>query len=136
MKAVLRRLIRFGAVGVIAFAVDAGSLWVAVNHLGLGLYSGRALSFVLAATVAWYLNRRFTFGDRGSHGRGHRQWALYLLASLTGAVANVGTYALLVAFLAPFARTPTLAVAAGSIAGMLVNFNAYSRFVFRRPPMA
>jgi putative flippase GtrA len=132
MKTVLRRLVRFGAVGVIAFVVDAGSLWVAVHRLGLGLYSGRAVSFVLAATVAWYLNRRFTFGDRGSAGLGHRQWALYLLASVTGAIANVGTYALLVASMAPFARAPTLAVAAGSVAGMLVNFNAYSRFVFRR----
>ena len=131
MKSVLRRLVRFGAVGVVAFLVDAGSLWIAVNRLGFGLYSGRALSFIVAATVAWYLNRQFTFKDRGTQGRSHRQWLLYLLASLTGAVANIGTYALLVVSLPPFARMPTLAVAAGSIAGMLVNFNAYSRFVFR-----
>ena len=136
MQSVLRRLIRFGAVGVVAFAIDAGTLWTAVHQFGFGLYSGRALSFVTAATVAWYLNRRFTFQDRGAIGSSHQQWAAYLLASLTGAIANVGTYTLLVAFLPAFARAPTLAVAAGSLAGMLVNFNAYSRFVFRRKDAA
>lgn len=131
MWATARRLLRFGIVGTVAFAVDAGCLWLAANRLGFGLYSGRAISFVTAATVAWYLNRRFTFRDRGNGERSHRQWIRYMLASLVGAAANVGSYALLVYSVPAFAHNPTLAVAAGSIAGMLVNFSAYSLFVFR-----
>jgi putative flippase GtrA len=129
--ATVRRLLRFGVVGAVAFAVDAGCLWIALHRLGFGLYSGRAMSFIVATTVAWYLNRQFTFRDRGHGGRSHRQWLRYVLASLVGAAANVGSYSLLVAALPAFADNPTLAVAAGSLAGMLVNFSSYSLFVFR-----
>ncbi len=138
MRALLLRLVRFGAVGVVAFLVDSGSLWLGRHFLGLGLYSGRLLSFLCAASVAWYLNRRFTFADRGggSDRHRHRQWVLYLAASLAGAGANVGTYAILVGAVPQVAAWPTLGVAAGSVAGMLVNFVAYSRIVFRHGPVA
>lgn len=136
MRALVVRLVRFGAVGVVAFLVDSGTLWLGRHFLGLGLYSGRLLSFHCAASVAWYLNRRFTFADRGGSSERHRQWILYLAASLAGAGANVGTYAILVSAVPQVGAWPTLGVAAGSVAGMLVNFVAYSRIVFRRDPVA
>jgi hypothetical protein len=46
-------------------------------------------------------------------------------------VLNRGTYALLVTFVAIAAEQPVLAVAAGSIAGMGVNFVLSRRMVFR-----
>lgn len=132
MIRVLWRFVRFGAVGIVAFIVDAGTLWVAMHLLGLGLYAGRLVSFVVAATAAWYLNRTFTFADRRAIGHARRQWVAYLLVSLSGGLANLATYTLLVSVVPIFARLPTLGVAAGSVAGMLVNFTAYSRFVFRK----
>jgi putative flippase GtrA len=135
----LERISRFGLVGCVGFGVDASVLWLALNHLGLGLYTGRLLSFACGATATWALNRRFTYRDRvdarrlHSARRLHEEWLHYLGASALGASANYLCYAALVGTWAFLARHPTLAVAAGSGAGVLFNYNAYSRLVFRAP---
>jgi putative flippase GtrA len=48
-----------------------------------------------------------------------------------GGAVNLATYALLVAFVAPVAALPALGVAAGSIAGLMVNFGLAHTFVFK-----
>lgn len=102
-----------------------------VRQGGLGLYAGRVVSFLTAATVTWCLNRTYTYRDHVTHHRHSEQWLMYLAASVIGAAANYGVYAALV-YAVPLANHyPTLAVAAGSLAGMVVNFNLYSRIVFR-----
>jgi len=118
-------------VGVAGFAVDASGLWVALHLLGLGLYSGRVLSFTLGATSTWWLNRRFTYRDRTTTLPLYRQWAGYMGASAVGALANYSSYALIVATVPVAAEYPILGVAAGSGAGMLINYVSYTRLVFR-----
>jgi putative flippase GtrA len=133
----LDRISRFAAVGILGFVVDAGVLWLAMHWAGLGLYSGRIVSFALGATATWYCNRSFTYRDRETSERLHQQWLRYMAASVAGAASNYATYAGLVATCPFLVRHPTLAVAAGSGAGLLFNYSAYSRFVFRaRPPVA
>jgi putative flippase GtrA len=56
----------------------------------------------------------------------------YLAANAIGGLANYATYALLVATVEPVRRWPVLAVAAGSVAGLLLNFFLSRRFVFGR----
>ena len=56
---------------------------------------------------------------------------MFMLANLGGFVLNRGTYALLVTFVAEAANQPVIAVAAGAIAGLLVNFTLSRRLVFR-----
>ena len=51
---------RFGLIGSVGFAVDAGVLTWLVRVHGWGLYEARALSFALAVTV--------TFSRRASAG--------------------------------------------------------------------
>ena len=53
------------------------------------------------------------------------------LANLLGLVLNRGTYAVLVTVVPLCARQPVFAVAAGSLAGMMVNFILSRRVVFR-----
>jgi putative flippase GtrA len=119
---------RFGVVGTFGFVVDTTVLYIGLA-LGLGLYSGRAVSYVTAASANWALNRAWTF--RG-HGRGPawRQWITFLVVNLVGFACNYGTYAALVASVAVVAQHPVLGVAAGSLAGMIGNFLLSRRFVF------
>ena len=125
------RLFRFALVGGLAALVDMAVV-EALVATGGGLYGSRVVSYLAAATVAWWLNRRFTFYHRRSRGIA-REWGRYLLANLVGGVVNYAVYAALVSSFQTFARYPFLAVAVGSLAGMLINFAMSQRFVFQRP---
>jgi len=129
-----RRLIgqalRFGTVGVIGFAVDTATVYLAHFLAGADLYTAGALAYVVAATTTWALNRAWTFAD-APRDRPARQWAVFLAVQLAGFALNRGTYAALVTFLPLAATHPVIAVAAGSIAGMGVNFLTARLIVFR-----
>lgn len=124
--------LRFGTVGTIGFVVDTAVLYGALA-LGAGLYGGRAISYVTAASSTWLLNRLWTFRHRAGGQTVHRQWALFVVVNLGGFTLNYGTYALLVAFVPLVAAHPVLGVAAGSVAGMFANFFLSRQLVFRAP---
>lgn len=126
---VLMEFLRFGVVGTIGFVVDTAVLYAGLA-LGLGLYGGRAVSYLAAATTTWALNRLWTFRGRGD-GPVHQQWALFLVVNLVGFAMNYGTYAVLIAFVPMVAAHPVLGVAAGAIAGMFGNFVLSRQLVFR-----
>ena len=124
------QFLRFGVVGTIGFLVDAAVL-TAMIALGLGRYWGRVVSYVAAATATFALNRAWTFRDRRGTGPVTAQWGQFLLVNLVGFAANYGTYASLLGTVPLVAEHPVLGVAAGSLAGMLLNFALSRRLVFR-----
>jgi putative flippase GtrA len=127
--ALLGEMLRFGVVGTLGFMIDTATLYTAL-WLGAGLYGGRVLSYLAAASANWALNRVWTFRQAGRTGR-RRQWALFLLVNLLGFVVNYGTYTVLVSSWSLAAAYPVIGVAAGSLAGMAGNFLLSRRFVFR-----
>lgn len=124
----LLQFVRFGVVGTIGFLVDTAVLYAGLA-LGLGLYGGRAVSYLAAASATFALNRAWTFRGQGE-GRVARQWALFVVLNLVGFAFNYGTYAALVASVALVAQHPVIGVAAGSLAGMMGNFLLSRRYVF------
>ena len=129
-SAMLIDFLRFGVVGTIGFVTDTLALYAGLA-IGLGLYWGRAFSYLVAVTTTWALNRAWTFRGRGD-GPIARQWALFAVLNLIGFGCNYGTYAALVAFVPVVATYPVLGVAAGSLAGMTGNFLLSRRYVFGR----
>lgn len=127
--ALAQEFLRFGVVGTVGFVVDTTVLYGALA-LGAGLYGGRAISYVTAATTTWLLNRLWTFRNRAGGTSAHRQWALFVIVNLGGFALNYGTYAALVTFVPLVAAWPVLGVAAGSIAGMFSNFFLSRALVF------
>jgi putative flippase GtrA len=126
-----QQLLRFAAIGTLAFLVDTATLYFALGVLGIGKYSGRLLSFLVAATFTWAMNRRFTFPEARDAPMA-RQWLEFVAANGVGGVVNYGVYALLVTYVGLVAAHPVLGVAAGSLAGMTFNFGASRGWVFRR----
>jgi putative flippase GtrA len=126
------QMLRFGMVGGIGFLVDAGVLYAMLTW-GLGPYSGRVVSFLVAATVTYILNRSFTF-RRESRSDNHPagEWLAYLGLMVIGGLVNYGTYAAAVALFEPVHRYPVIGVALGSIAGMAINFWTSKTMVFER----
>jgi putative flippase GtrA len=132
---VTSRFLRFAIVGTLGFVVDAGVLALVLQSGLAGFHAGRCLSFLAAASFTWALNRRFTFADRAaSRGSRGAQWARYVAAMSAGAAVNYAVYALVLAWAGYTALIAPFAVAAGSIAGLGVNFSAARWFVFAARP--
>jgi putative flippase GtrA len=125
-----RQFLQFGVVGTVGFLVDNAFVYTAHFLFGLGLILAGLMSFFVAATSNWFLNRIWTF--RGaSTGRLHHEWLRYLGTNAIGFVLNRGAYIALIATSALCIKHPVIALAAGSVAGLGVNFVMSRRLVFR-----
>ena len=124
----LVQFLMFGSVGTVGFLADTATVYTL--RYSLGLYGAGAVAYGVGASVTWILNRLWTFRGKGT-GPAHRQWARFLLVNLGGFVLNRGTYAALVTFVPLCAAEPVLAVAAGAVAGMFLNFTLSRAMVFR-----
>jgi putative flippase GtrA len=131
----LRQFVLFGIVGCLGFLVDSGALYVLVRLIGLGALEGRLLSYLAAATVTWFLNRRVTFAAARTDSAG-REWARFVLLNVFGGAVNYAVYAAYVTVHGATARSLFVGVAAGSLAGMTVNFLVSRRFVFNKLPQS
>jgi putative flippase GtrA len=123
------QLLRFAVAGVAGLVVDVVVLYAALA-LGCNFYAGRVLSFLAAVYATWRINRRYTFQPGGGSLWG--EWWRYLSAMLAGGAVNYLASAAVVALAPPWPLTPALAVAAGSVAGMGLNFISAKWLVFRR----
>ena len=126
---ILGQFMRFGVVGTAGFLMDTAVLYLMLA-LGAGPYAGRVVSYLAAATLTFALNRAWTFRAAARRPVA-RQWGAFVALNLLGFAANYGTYALLLGGSATVAAHPVLGVAAGSVAGMFINFAVSRRLVFR-----
>jgi len=118
---------KFAVVGTIGFLADTTIVYALRGVCGL--YVAGLISYAICATLNWALNRAWTFRGAGG-GRAHAQWARYMMLNLLGLVVNRGTYAALIVSFALARAQPVIAVAAGAIAGMMINFVASKKLVF------
>jgi putative flippase GtrA len=126
--ALLGQFLRFGTVGGLGFVVDTAVVYALRGSVGL--YWAGALAYPVAATFTWAVNRVWTFRGQGSGPMG-RQWARFLATNLLGFALNRGTYFALVAASPYVAENPVIAVAAGAVAGMFINFYLARSVVFK-----
>ena len=120
---------KFGMVGVVGLLVDTAVLYLGL-WAGLEFFAARIPSFFAAATTTWALNRAFTF-RHADHAPLHRQWAAFVAANALGGAVNYAVSVVLEASFLVVETHPVLAVAAGSLCGMVFNFAASKRLVFK-----
>ncbi len=125
------QFLRFALVGAAGFVVDAAALYAAMRYVGANHFVGRLISYPLAATSTWALNRHYTFHMHRS-ARWLREWGKFLASNAFGGLLNYSMYAALVLLSATVFEHPVLGVAAGATVGLLVNFTLSRRFVFTR----
>jgi putative flippase GtrA len=119
----------FGTVGLVGFAIDTATVY-ALRH-AVGLYVAGLAAYFTGATGTWVCNRYWTFRHIRSSHPWYVQWWRFMTANLPGFVVNRGVYILLVSFVGLAARQPVIAVFAGAIAGVTLNFNLSRKIVFR-----
>ena len=119
--------LRYGAVGAIGFAVDAGTLQMLVFAAGIPPIPARLLSFSVAVLVTFALNHRWTFAGAGSDGT-VAAFLAYLGVQGVAFAVNLGIYAGWILWVATPWNIPLLGLAVASVIGLVVNY-AGSRFV-------
>jgi putative flippase GtrA len=124
-----RMLIPFGVVGTCGFLLDATLLKIGLA-LGLSKAIARVFSILISMHFAFAMNRMWAFKAlRGAPLV--QQWLGYLVANSAGALLNYAVFLVLSHQGMLFEHAPILAVAAGSIAGMFVNFFGSRLLAFR-----
>jgi len=126
----IRQVFLFAVAGVLGLIVDIAVLY-ALRDL-IGPFYGRAVSFVAAVMATWLVNRSFTFRGRHSGMSWRREFTAYLTLMLAGGVVNYAAYSALVLGFDVVRQHLFLGVAAGSLAGMAVNFMTSRYLLFRR----
>lgn len=130
MPKFIRDSILFVIVGAIGFLVDVVVLYSLASFIGL--FYGRAVSFLAAVFATWILNRRWTFRHRSSGLASSREFAVYLALMLFGGAVNYGIYVWLVVYYQFALQHPLIGVAVGSAAGMFVNFTTSRLLLYRQ----
>ena len=124
-----RRLPGFAVVGAIGFLIDASILTLLMTGVGLDHYTARAISFTLAVTSTWYMNRRWVF-DRQSVKMSGREYATYVIVQIVGAMINLLVFVAAIEFIENLRNIPVIPLAMGAGVALLFNYGASSRFVF------
>lgn len=127
MAAVSGAFLRFCLVGVVGFLVDAGLTLLFTQTVLLPPLPSRIAAFVLAATVTWLLNRRYTFRSTA----GARSWLPYVTATGFGAVINISVYWLWLRLVGESPEAIVDGVALGSVVALAFNYFV-SRAIFAR----
>ncbi len=127
----IHQLIRFSISGVAGFLVDAGIVALCTQTVGMKPIPSQAAAFSVAVTVTWLINRHWTFAEHASE-RWLHELIRYLLTNSVGAAINNSVYIILVLTTIFFSEEPVLAVAAGSVAGMIFNFSLSKHLVFKK----
>jgi putative flippase GtrA len=123
---------RFAAVGAVGFLVDLGVLLVLVRGIGAHPYLARPISVLAAMLFTWAVNRTFTFSIERTTSL-MRELLLYITVSLGGSIINYLVYCAVYWIIGVnFPLALAVSVAAGSLAGLVWNFSASRRLVFKQ----
>ena len=126
---VLNEFILFGMAGVCGFVVDTAVLYALEE--ALGPFYARGVSFLCAVSTTWLINRAFAFRKRESAMSKKREFLFYLALMLAGGAANYGVYSGLVVTYPLVQQHLIVGVAAGSLAGMVINFFVSRYWLYR-----
>lgn len=144
LAARLARVIKFAVTGGIGFVVDIGMLTLLTVPFDINPYTARVFAILVAMTVTWLINRRFTFKvhDQVTDRRGLvAEGGRYGLVAVSAAVVNYAVYAATLYSLPEFILgsddiPPPIAAVIGSGVAMFFSYYGYSRFAFRQAPVA
>lgn len=127
MKEQHREFLRFCMVGTVGFVVDAGTTMLLTQMLAVAAAPARVMAFLVAASVTWALNQRFTF----KAGSDMATWLPYVVSTSLGALINIGVYLLWLRWAGHSPTQIVVGVAMGSVCALAFNYTIARRVIFR-----
>jgi putative flippase GtrA len=127
------KFLRFAIVGGLGFFVNEAVLFGALRLLKMDVYTGGIFAFLVTVTFTWGGNRLLTFRETAAHRIRDiiEEWFRFVAANTLGFCANYAVYASLVTFAPAPLNSPYVALAFGTLVGLVFNFTLSKRFVFR-----
>ncbi|HXH22938.1 MAG TPA: GtrA family protein [Dehalococcoidia bacterium] len=123
---------RFAVVGVAGFVVDGALLTALVNLAHVDTLLARGVSFPMAVTLTWFLNRRWTFfSQRHIDEAIASQYLRYVGVQISGAGLNVAVFLALLVLFPGLSREPLLALAPAALGAAAYNYVLSRQFAFR-----
>lgn len=110
--------------GAIGFLIDTGILLLLVNY-NCNPYIARLVSFTIAATFTWGLNRSFTFNTQRKPTS--LEWHHYLAIMAVGAFINNAAYAVTIFLIGHGTWQYVTGIMLGAILSLLFNFTGGKR---------
>ena len=126
----MKRVVRFGCVGVAGAMVHMGGFKLIQAYLGSSNSIAWLLAFLAAATFTWFLNRIATFADLKSPDA-QTEWLKYLGVAGCGALAHFIVFEAAIRTIFFFAQNPAFAIIPGSLASFVVTYTGAALLVFR-----
>jgi len=125
-----RRWLGFASVGSLGLVTDTVLTGLLVTVAGVPFAWARPLPVLVAMTQNYAMNNHFTFRDATRSGASALAsgWVLYVVCQTVGATVNWAVSVMVYGLGAPW----FLALPVGVLAGMVVNFLAARRFVWKR----
>lgn len=148
MNKSIRQFVKFGLVGILNTGVDlavlnAETLVTGIKE-GYGFGIQKGLSFLVAVTFSYFLNKRWTFEDKSQEEQG-KKFSQFIFVSVIGILVNVAAATIAVTYLKhpvndllgnPEILSDQIWVSIGGLtgtaAGLLWNFFGYKFWVFKK----
>jgi len=147
IKKTVKQFIKFGIIGVMNTGVDLAVLNAETLITGAkegSLYAiQKGLSFLVAVTFSYFLNKNWTFRDKSKEDEG-RKFSQFLFVSIVGMLVNVTAATVVVTYL----KTPVnnllnlpmltdqlwvnIGALSGTALGLIWNFIGYKFWVFKK----
>jgi putative flippase GtrA len=122
---------RFVFVGGIGFCIDGGLLTVLIQH-EWDIIAARTISFLLAVSVTWILNRMWTFSP-GFKISKCREYLYYFGTQSGGALINLAIFFCLISVYPYMQDFPLIPFAIGSVIALIFNYIVSKNLVFKHP---
>ncbi len=87
MKKLWNQIVKFGIVGVLAFCIDYGVLFVLTEFAGMYYLLSACTSFVVSVVFNYLCSMRFVFARRDDISR-TREFIVFVLLSTVGLIIN------------------------------------------------
>jgi putative flippase GtrA len=130
-RAVARKALSFGIVGLVNSAVDFAVFSFAYYYLGLPIVAANSLAWVVAVSGSYIMNSTITFAAESGRKLEFKRYVGFALSQVAGFLANTATVWCLV----ELAQMPAWAAKAVAIAvSFAVNFSLSHFLVFRAGP--
>lgn len=125
-----RELRRFVVVGGIGFCIDGGLLTILMKF-DWDVIPARSLTFLLAVSSTWLLNRLWTFNSEKLISI-RREYVYYFGTQVLGAIINLSIFFVLIRIYPVFRDTPLIPLAFGAAVSLVFNYIMSKIIIFKR----
>jgi putative flippase GtrA len=134
IQTLVREMSKFGVVGAVAYAIDVLVSNVCHSHFHMDQLTAKTISTIVAATVAYIGNRKWSFTHRARSGV-RREYTLFIVLNAFGLGIALGClgFALYVLHLKGALAFNVFGNVLGTGLGTVFRFWAYKRWVFLHP---